>query len=370
MNIKDKFIELTKRTYPHGTEHELFHLLPDNLETDEFGNKYLSVGPNPSTMFTCHLDTASSTVTNVNHLFEGRYIKTDGRSILGSDDKAGCVILLEMIENNTTGLYYFFLGEERGCIGSRKVANKHKTNPIPNINKVVSFDRRGTSSIITHQLGGRCCSDEFGEALSHQLNINSKNFSYKTDPTGIYTDSAQFTEIYPECTNISVGYYDEHSHHEQQDIEHLIELCNTVTKVNWEELPIKRNTKDNDYDEYEDLEDSYYFGGSDYKKESTYTKKQVYFIDPIYNFRSSVSFNSQNKMSEIELSQDRLELEEEKIKDLFKSFDVEYQSFNWDGAKLHINYNETHNSTMYRQELAEYIETFDFWKSECDYEDF
>ena len=39
MNIEQKFVELTSRTYPHGTEQDLFHLLPKELETDEFGNK-------------------------------------------------------------------------------------------------------------------------------------------------------------------------------------------------------------------------------------------------------------------------------------------------------------------------------------------
>lgn len=383
MDIKEKFIELTTRTYPHGTEQELFHLLPDNLETDEFGNKFIIVGEDPTTLFTCHLDTASSTVTNVIHKFDGDFIKTSGSSILGADDKAGCVILLKMIERGIKGIYYFFLGEERGCVGSRKLANKHRSNPIPNIQKVVSFDRRGTDSVITHQLGGRCCSEEFGEALAHQLNINGKNFKYMTDPTGIYTDSAQFTEIYSECTNISVGYYDEHSHHEKQNIDHLERLSEAVLKVSWEELPIKRDPKSNDYDDYEDYP---YYGGSYYTKKQSvsetksyqsafesnpYQRKTVFFIDPIYNYRSSVTFNGySNKITEMELSPDRLQLEEDRIKDLFTSFEIDYQSFRWDGALLHIVYNETHTSTMYRQELSEYIGSLDFWKSECDYDDF
>ena len=37
MNIKETFLNLTKETYPHGTESELFHLLPKDLVTDEFG---------------------------------------------------------------------------------------------------------------------------------------------------------------------------------------------------------------------------------------------------------------------------------------------------------------------------------------------
>jgi len=370
MEIKEKFIELTNRTYPHGTEQDLFHLLPENLETDEFGNKFIIIGENPTTLFTCHLDTASSTVTDVVHKFDGDFIKTNGSSILGADDKAGCVILLKMIENGIKGIYYFFLGEERGCIGSRKLANKHKTNPLPHITKVVSFDRRGTDSVITHQLGGRCCSDEFGDALSHQLNINGRDFKYSTDPTGIYTDSAQFIDIYPECTNISVGYYDEHTTHERQNIDHLKRLSESVLKVNWEKLPIKRNPKINDFYEEEDYG---YFGGYTYdtKPTSSFKKKTVYFIDPIYNYRSSVTFSSySNKISEMELSPDRLQQEEDRIHDLFRSFNIEFESFRWDGACLYITYNETHTSTMYRQELAEYIGGFDFWKSECDYDDF
>ena len=40
------------------------------------------------------------------------------KTILGADDKAGMVILLYMIEKKIPGLYYFFIGEEVGCIGS------------------------------------------------------------------------------------------------------------------------------------------------------------------------------------------------------------------------------------------------------------
>ena len=41
MNIKEKFLSLTTRTYPHGTEQDLFHLLPQNLELDDFGNLFI-----------------------------------------------------------------------------------------------------------------------------------------------------------------------------------------------------------------------------------------------------------------------------------------------------------------------------------------
>ena len=88
MNIRDKFLELTTRTYPHGTETELFTLLVDGLKTDEFGNLFIKIGKS-DVMFTAHLDTATSALTDITHVFEGDIIKTDGKSILGADDKAG-----------------------------------------------------------------------------------------------------------------------------------------------------------------------------------------------------------------------------------------------------------------------------------------
>ena len=35
MDIKNKFLELTSHTYPHGKEHLLFDKLPQDLEMDE-----------------------------------------------------------------------------------------------------------------------------------------------------------------------------------------------------------------------------------------------------------------------------------------------------------------------------------------------
>jgi putative aminopeptidase FrvX len=169
MNVKEKFLELTSRTYPHGTEKELFHLLGDGLTEDEFGNLFIKIGES-DVMFTSHLDTATSALTKVNHVFDKNIIKTDGKSILGADDKAGVTIMLYMIEKEVPGLYYFFLGEEVGCIGSKKVANKLQTEKIEGINKVISFDRRGTTSVITYQSSQRCASDKFGEALALELN--------------------------------------------------------------------------------------------------------------------------------------------------------------------------------------------------------
>lgn len=245
MKIRKKFLQLTRMTYPYGTEKFLESFLPDGTQMDKFGNYYLSVGDNYTTMFTCHLDTSCSKMEKVTHKFCGSYVMTDGTTILGADDKAGMVVVLYMIEKKIPGLYYFFIGEETGCIGSSDLADElEKDGDVPaelkNIKKVVSFDRRSTNSVITEQFYGVCCSDEFAKELCSQLNTSGL-LQMRPDDTGVLTDSAQFMGIIPECTNISVGYYDEHTHKERQDIDHLYKLCKSIEKVDWVSLPVTRD---------------------------------------------------------------------------------------------------------------------------------
>ena len=248
MNVKEKFLSLTTHTYPHGKEHELFDRLPQNLEMDDFGNLFIKIGES-DVMFTSHLDTATSAYTKVNHVFDGDIIKTDGTSILGADDKAGMTIMLYMIGKEIPGLYYFFLGEEVGCIGSGYAASLD----FSKYKRCISFDRRGYGSVITHQLGGRCCSQLFANRLSEEL--TNLGLSYSPDPTGIVTDSAMFVEQIPECTNLSVGYFKEHTLSESQDIIYLKKLCQLCTEINWEKLPTKREPNKYDVHQYGPTDD-------------------------------------------------------------------------------------------------------------------
>ena len=240
MNIRQTFLSLTTQTYPAGTEHQvinLFPTLPYPINQDNHGNYFVQIGDS-SCMFTSHLDTASTFQGPVSHRFIGNLVCTDEQSILGADCKAGVTIMLNMILNNVKGLYYFFIAEEIGCIGSFELAEAHLNNPVAhlqNISKVISFDRRCTRSVITHQSGQRGCSDRFTNALIGELNSKGP-FNYIPDPTGICTDSRSFIGIFPECTNLSVGYYKEHQKTEYQDMDHLEKLAETVLKVDWESL--------------------------------------------------------------------------------------------------------------------------------------
>lgn len=242
-DVRSTFISLVTKTYPHGHEEEVMQFMP-KLDKDSVGNYYKIIGENPTVMFTSHLDTADRK-QGITKLLSKKdengdeIIYTDGSTILGADDKAGVTVMLYMMAHNVPGLYYFFMGEERGGIGSGLLSSVYEeTTYLKNIKSCVSFDRRDVKSVITSQLGRTCCSDTFGTALCKQYNQYGLNLSL--DPTGIYTDSASFIDQIPECTNISVGYYNEHTGKERQNINYLERLAKASVQVDWNSLPITR----------------------------------------------------------------------------------------------------------------------------------
>lgn len=240
MNIEEKFIKLTKFLVPYQKEFLLKSHLPEGFQKDIVGNYYIFVGES-KTMFTCHLDNYTNILVDVKHVFyeeEGkRMVKTDQKTPLGADDKGGMTIMLNMIEHNVPGCYYFFIGEEKGCIGSHGILEKNK-EWFKQFDRCISFDRKGYGSIISRQDYRKCCSREFVEALSSEFQKFGEN--YKNDPNGVFTDSAVFMDIIPEVTNLSCGGFNEHKVTEYQDLDYLERICNVVLKINWESLPTVR----------------------------------------------------------------------------------------------------------------------------------
>lgn len=242
-DVRSTFLSMVTETYPHGHEEEVVKFIqPAGLKKDKFGNYYKIIGKS-ETMFTSHLDTADrskSKVTVYSIKKDGdEFLMSDGTTILGADDKSGVTVMLYMIAHNVPGIYYFFIGEERGGIGSSMVSNYFEDEThLQGVKRCVSFDRRNYFSVITEQIGGICCSDEFASELAKQYNANGMDF--KLDPTGIFTDSASFVDQIPECTNISVGYFREHTTEEHQNITFLEKLCKASIKVDWESLPTVR----------------------------------------------------------------------------------------------------------------------------------
>lgn len=246
MNIKETFLKLTEFTTPFKSETDfeslLSSLIPE-LKKDGIGNYHKVIGDS-DTVFTCHLDNYCKEKEKVNHIFEDNIIKTDGTTILGADNKAGVCVLLYLIENNVPGHYCFFVGEEPilsgGLYGSSLFA-EYYGELFANKKRAIAFDRKHYGSIISRQSAQPCCSDEFVDVLVELF--TQQNVEMENDSTGYYTDTSAFMEIIPECTNISVGVWDEHKNSEYVDIEYVETIAKAAALINWEILPAVREPK-------------------------------------------------------------------------------------------------------------------------------
>lgn len=244
MNIRETFLALTQYTIPHGKEDTLRKYLPDGVQRDEFGNYFITIGKS-DTLFTSHLDTCSTEYEQITHVIEGDIVKTDGTTILGGDNKTGVCILLNMIEHNIPGTYYFFAGEEPtakdgGLYGSKKAL---AANPefFKKFKRAVCFDRKYEGSIVVRQMARFTCSEEFVIDLMKQF--EKQGLEFHPDQTGWWTDTAVFIDVIPEVTNLSSGTHKEHTVEEFVDLAYLEKVAEAALNIDWESLPTVRIAK-------------------------------------------------------------------------------------------------------------------------------
>lgn len=167
---------------------------------------------------------------------------------LGADCATGNYIMLRLLQANAKGLYVFFREEESGGVGSEYFRQDKSNEKYWDIlTHCVSFDRKGYTSIITEQWGGQCASDEFAldfaEAIA-QADTNKRLDTFVADPTGSFTDSANFTDVISECTNLSVGYFNQHTANETQDLQFAEDLCDALCRIDWTTLNSYRDPKE------------------------------------------------------------------------------------------------------------------------------
>lgn len=214
------------------------------MRADAFGNRMLAIGERPRVMWSCHVDTVAAQggrqdvgidEAGIAFLLHGKA----GMS-LGADDGAGVWIMLNMIAAGRPGLYLFHRGEEQGCLGSRWIA-RNTPALLDGIDAAVAFDRAGLNDVITHQSYGRTCSQAFASSLAAALNGLDREFRYRPDDTGVYTDTNEYAGLIPECTNLSVGYQGQHGPRETLDVRHCEKLLRAMLKLDASLLTIERD---------------------------------------------------------------------------------------------------------------------------------
>lgn len=244
MITKNTLLEMLKYKRPEGTATQKIFcerfLEPVFGYPDKFGNYIHTVynedGSHPNLCFTAHHDTVHKTEGLQKVIYDTvmGVAYTEGSNCLGADCTTGIWLILGMIECGVSGVYVVHAAEEVGCLGSGHLVSS-SPDWLDKLDAVISFDRYGTKSVITHQLGYRTASDEFAESFALALDLD-----LKPDPYGAYTDSNEYIERVLECTNISVGYYDQHTPKELQDIVFAEDLLDALVSADWSKLVFAR----------------------------------------------------------------------------------------------------------------------------------
>lgn len=203
-------------------------------------------------MFTSHTDTVHSKLGTYELEIKDDMASVKGGGVLGADCGSGMYIMFRMIMAGKPGVYVFFAQEEMGRVGSEAYSLAELNTLLLNsdsssyrgaienndtvIQRCISFDRKGYDNLITHQMGEPGLSRDFIDHFERNFPL-----AYKADDTGSFTDSYTFFGQIPECTNLSVGYFDQHSQRESQDLDFLELLVDACIEFDWEGLPTKRD---------------------------------------------------------------------------------------------------------------------------------
>lgn len=252
----DSFRELAQMMAyrrPHGskTERKFINrfIRPLGVKFDDMGNMYKIVGDEPPTiLWSSHTDSVHRMGGKQKMVLSStgmlKLKRGEQSNCLGADNAAGVWMCIEMIKAGIPGLYVFHRQEESGCVGSQHFAETQR-ELLKTIKAAVAFDRRGTSEVITWQMCGQTASDAFAQSMCDLLGMD-----HKPSDNGIYTDTASYEAIIPECTNIAVGFYSEHSQRESLDVYYLAKLRDAVLAADFSKLVIDRKPGENSYSSF------------------------------------------------------------------------------------------------------------------------
>lgn len=146
---------------------------------------------------------------------------------LGADDRAGVILILSILSEGYRPHLIFTTGEEHGGIGANKLVKDYNEVPF-NIDFMIELDRCGSEDAV------------FYDCMNHSFIDYICSFGF-TFEEGSFTDICILGRNWNiAATNLSVGYYNEHTKAEYWG---LFEADDTITKV----INILRSKNNNTY---------------------------------------------------------------------------------------------------------------------------
>lgn len=175
-----------------------------------------------------HLDVVGDIPPN-NIVYNKKYI-TAIDSILGADDRVGVFIILKMLERGFKPTIIFTHDEEKGCIGATDFTYDFEDIGV---NYLIQLDRRGGGVVFYD--------NDNQEFLEYVLSFRNK------EEFGSFSD---ISILCPNCNvsgcNLGVGYFNEHTKGEYQDLDILADTIDVVDRM----LQDENNSKYYEYQAY------------------------------------------------------------------------------------------------------------------------
>lgn len=141
---------------------------------------------------------------------------------IGADDKNGIWICFRMLERFTRMKCVFFVGEETGCVGSRRT----DMDFFNDCRFVIQCDRKGNGDMVTQISGTTLCSKEFVRAVEPEKYGYAECAGMMTD---VYTLKTRGLPV--SCINLSCGYYNPHTDTENTILKDLIKCYRFVCHI-------------------------------------------------------------------------------------------------------------------------------------------
>jgi hypothetical protein len=242
------------------------YIKPFNPTEDNYGNNIIVVPATdedyPRILWSCHTDTVHRQGGRQSVVFTDGIAWTSDGSCLGSDDTVGVWMAIEMIKAKVPGTYVFHRDEESGGGGSAWLA-KNAEAFLGQHACAIALDRAGYRDVITHQAGGRCCSDAFAKTLASLM-----DGEFKPCDGGVFTDTANYTDAIGECTNLSVGYFRQHGPMEHTNLGFASRMRDALIAADWTKLVFERKPGEED--------EAWGWGGRYDDKWGTYAPRKPY----------------------------------------------------------------------------------------------
>ena len=203
----------------------------ENIIVNKDQHYIFAKGTKPEICLVAHLDTVAEQHKPIPVINEGVVYTNNTKGCLGADDRAGAYGILRIIKNGHRPSILFTTGEETGCIGVRQFNTDQKDSDLLKDTRLfIEMDRKGFKDCI-----------DYSNRNPDEVTEYFKQFGFEGG-SGSVSDVKWLTKQFEiPHANLSIGYYNQHSHEETLNLE---EMENTILQVeNMVKNPIKERYK-------------------------------------------------------------------------------------------------------------------------------